>query len=72
MKTNKRAYYIIYRLDDNDIVNCYDSNNLHKVAEWLNINYNKTSYYLVKDINNINSRLRQIYNNKYFIFKDYE
>ena len=71
-KQNKKAYYIIYRLEDNDIVNSYDSDNLNKIAEWLNITYKNTSQYIVKDLGDINSKLKYLYNHKYFIFKDYE
>jgi len=69
---NKNAYYIVYRVDGNDIINAYDSNNLKDVASWLDITYKNTSQYLVKDLNNINSKLKHLYNHKYFIFKDYE
>lgn len=68
-------YYIIYELVKNeegdviDIINKYDSDNLHTISNWLGITYNHTSDYTARDIENINCKLKD---NKYFIFKDYE
>ena len=68
-------YFIIYEVKRNkegeviDITNKFDSDNLQTISEWLNLDYKNLSHYTVKDIDNINCRLKD---NKYFIFKDYE
>ena len=66
-----KKYYVIYEIeeDTNDLQNKYDSSNLKKIAKWLDVDYSNISKYIVKDIDNINARLKD---NKYFIFKEYE
>jgi len=70
-----RKYFIVYEIvtDENnniiDIENKFDSSKLKDVAKWLDIDYTNISKYISKDIDNINSRLKD---NKYFIIKDYE
>ena len=70
-----RKYFIVYEVitdEDNNIIdieNKFDSSKLKDVAKWLDIDYTNISKYISKDINNINSRLKD---NKYFIIKDYE
>lgn len=70
-----RKYFIVYEVitdEDNNIIdieNKFDSDKLKDVAKWLDIDYTNINKYISKDINNINSRLKD---NKYFIIKDYE
>lgn len=70
-----RKYFIVYEVitdEDNNIIdieNKFDSSKLKDVAKWLDIDYTNISKYISKDIDNINSRLKD---NKYFIIKDYE
>ena len=70
-----RKYFIVYEVitdEDNNIIdieNKFDSDKLKDVAKWLDIDYTNISKYISKDIDNINSRLKD---NKYFIIKDYE
>ena len=70
-----KKYFIVYEIvTDNggniiDIENKFDSSKLKDVAKWLDIDYTNINKYISKDINNINSRLKD---NKYFIIKDYE
>lgn len=73
MKNKK--YFIVYEVitdEDNNIIdieNKFDSDKLKDVAKWLDIDYSNINKYISKDIDNINSRLKD---NKYFIIKDYE
>lgn len=70
-----KKYFIVYEVitDEGnniiDIENKFDSDKLKDVAKWLDIDYTNISKYISKDIDNINSRLKD---NKYFIIKDYE
>lgn len=70
-----KKYFIVYEIitdEDNNIIdieNKFDSDKLKDVAKWLDIDYTNINKYISKDINNINSRLKD---NKYFIIKDYE
>lgn len=70
-----KKYFIVYEIitdEDNNIIdieNKFDSSKLKDVAKWLDIDYTNINKYISKDINNINSRLKD---NKYFIIKDYE
>ena len=70
-----RKYFIVYEIitdEDNNIIdleNKFDSDKLKEVAKWLGIDYTNINKYISKDIENINSRLKD---NKYFILKDYE
>ena len=70
-----RKYFIVYEVitdEENNIIdieNKFDSSKLKDVAKWLDIDYTNINKYISKDINNINSRLKD---NKYFIIKDYE
>lgn len=70
-----KKYFIVYEVitdEDNNIIdieNKFDSSKLKDVAKWLDIDYTNINKYISKDINNINSRLKD---NKYFIIKDYE
>lgn len=70
-----RKYFIVYEIvtdEENNIIdieNKFDSDKLKDVAKWLDIDYTNISKYISKDIDNINSRLKD---NKYFIIKDYE
>jgi hypothetical protein len=70
-----RKYFIVYEVitdEENNIIdieNKFDSDKLKDVAKWLDIDYTNINKYISKDINNINSRLKD---NKYFIIKDYE
>lgn len=70
-----KKYFIVYEIitdNDNNIIdieNKFDSDKLKDVAKWLDIDYTNINKYISKDIDNINSRLKD---NKYFIIKDYE
>ena len=70
-----KKYFIVYEIvtdEENNIIdieNKFDSDKLKDVAKWLDIDYTNINKYISKDINNINSRLKD---NKYFIIKDYE
>lgn len=70
-----KKYFIVYEIitdNDNNIIdieNKFDSSKLKDVAKWLDIDYTNINKYISKDIDNINSRLKD---NKYFIIKDYE
>lgn len=70
-----KKYFIVYEIitdEDNNIIdieNKFDSSKLKDVAKWLDIDYTNINKYISKDIDNINSRLKD---NKYFIIKDYE
>lgn len=70
-----KKYFIVYEVitdEENNIIdieNKFDSDKLKDVAKWLDIDYTNINKYISKDIDNINSRLKD---NKYFIIKDYE
>lgn len=70
-----KKYFIVYEVitnDDDHIIdleNKFDSDKLKEVAIWLGVDYSNINKYINKDIDNINSRLKD---NKYFILKDYE
>lgn len=74
-----KKYFIIYEVVKNekgeivDIINTYDNDKLKDVAEWLNIDYSNVNKYIIDNLDDINKiRHKQIKNNNYFIFKDYE
>ena len=74
-----KKYFIIYEVGNNekgeivDIINTYDNDKLKDVAEWLNIDYSNVNKYIIDNLDDINKiRHKQIKNNNYFIFKDYE
>lgn len=70
-----KKYFIVYEVitdEENNIIdieNKFDSDKLKDVAKWLDIDYTNINKYISKNIDNINSRLKD---NKYFIIKDYE
>lgn len=74
-----KKYFIIYEVIKNergeivDIINTYDNDKLKDVAEWLSIDYSNINKYIIDNLDDINKiRHKQIKNNNYFIFKDYE
>lgn len=77
-KTNKKAFFIVYAIKENDIINMYDSDKLKDCADWCGIDYTNINKYVIKSLEDIEKirkkeeKQQYIEKNNYFIFKDYE